>query len=131
MSGESKLLTKGDILNAKDVIVERVEIHERGGHVFVRVISGAERDAFEQEHFRAKSGVPQDFRSRWAQMAICDEHGVALFSSQDVKELGKKSSKALQRVVSAAMALNNATIEAVEETEKNFESGPNDGSGSS
>ena len=42
------ILTKDQILNAKDSVVEKVTISEWGGDVNVKSLTGKERDQFEE-----------------------------------------------------------------------------------
>ena len=43
----SNLLTRDTMLSASDIEIELVEVPEWGGHVFVKGMSGTERDQFE------------------------------------------------------------------------------------
>ena len=43
------LLTKDAILQAQDSKLEKLEVPEWGGHVFIKSMSGTERDNFEAE----------------------------------------------------------------------------------
>jgi hypothetical protein len=125
-------LSKTEILNANDVKVQLVRVPEWGGDVYVRVLSGTERDKFEQS-LRDKNGKVSnlnDYRARFAALVISDEKGTPLFQLADVHALGMKSSVALNRIVEAAQALNAVTDDEVEELTKNSESGLSDDSGS-
>jgi hypothetical protein len=46
-------LTRDSILNAKDLKKELVKVPEWGGEVYVRCMTGSERDAFESEAYQS------------------------------------------------------------------------------
>lgn len=82
---------------------ESVEVPEWGGPVFVREMTGVERDRFEATHAKAPN---DNFRARLAAATICDDAGKRLFSEADVAALGEASSVALDRIGEAALRLN-------------------------
>lgn len=114
-------LTKEQILAAKDTRTEIVSVPEWGGHVCVRVMSGAERDAWEASIVGATGNQRNlaNIRARLVALTACDGEGHRLFSDADVVELGKKSAKALDRVFSAAQKINALTDEDIKELEGN------------
>ncbi len=116
-----RFLTKKDILAAEDVKLELLSVPEWGGHVYVRVMSGTDRDAFEAGIASRPGGPPNlaNVRARLCALCVCDDKGVRLFSDHEVGELGKKSGAALNRVFEAAQRLNALTDEEVEELAKN------------
>ena len=101
------MLTRDSILQADDLPKESVEVPEWGGQVWVRTLSGTERDAFEQSMVNKKNKPNMDnVRARFAVLTICDEAGDRLFKAADADELGKKSAAALDRVFAVAQRLN-------------------------
>lgn len=127
----SQVILSGEqILNAKDVRTELIQVPEWGGSVYVRVLTGGERDNFEAQIRRSKDGVPDDIRARWAALIISDQDGNRLFSDKQVEKLKQKSASALDRILSAGQRLNGMTNEDIEELEKNSESDQSDDSGS-
>jgi hypothetical protein len=116
-------LTRDSILNAKDLKRELVKVPEWGGEVYVRCMTGSERDNFESEAYqvRGKSvDINKDnFRARLLVRVLVDEKGERIFSDQDVAALGDKSGKALDRLFSAAMRVNGLSRDDVEELTKN------------
>ncbi len=126
-----KLLTKEKIFKAKDRPTEDVPVPEWGGTVRVRTLSGSERDAFEESIVETRKGERkvkmQNARAKLVALACIDKDGQLLFSANDVRELGQKSSKALDRVFIAASKLSGISDDDVEELVKNSETGPADG----
>ena len=114
-------LTRDQILSANDRKMESVPVPEWGGTVFVRMMTGTERDAYERAQYDLlKIGqIGVNARAHLLLTTICDEAGARLFSESDVEALGSKSATALDRVVRAATALNALTEVEVEEAAKN------------
>jgi hypothetical protein len=98
------MLTRDQILQADDLPRERVECPEWGGQVFVRMLTGAERDAIETAIGR--NGDWDHVRARFAAAFICDEHGQPLFGEHDIPALSAKSAAVLDRVFDAGQRLN-------------------------
>jgi hypothetical protein len=103
------------ILAANDIKVEKIAIPEWGGDYYVRIISGTDRDSFEEGYADQKMKA---FRARFLVLALCDESGERIFKDEDVAELGKKSSVVLNRVFEEAWKVNAFTQEAVDELGK-------------
>lgn len=117
------MLTKDAILSAHDTKLERVDVPEWGGAVYVRVMTGAERDTFEAECSETtRKGVKlkaDNIRAKLAVRVVCDEGGKRLFADSDVVALGKKSSKALDRIWETANKLSAIREGDLEEVAKN------------
>lgn len=114
-------LTKEQILSAVDIQREVVQIPEWGGEVIVSGVSGAERDDLEQSMIdpgKSQKERMRNFRARLSSMCIVDENGNRLFSESDIETLGKKSAKALDRIVTVAQRLNGLTESDVKEITK-------------
>lgn len=113
------MLTRDQILSAHDMSIERIYVDAWGGTVCVRMLSGRERDRFEQ-WVSSSGGQPRDnIRARLASITICDEAGARVFSDDDVLALGDKSSAALDIVCAAAMRINRLDGNAIETAKKN------------
>lgn len=117
------LLGKEQILNAKDLTHQDVEVKEWGGTVRVRVMTGAERDAFEQSVFKNK-GKDGDlntklYRSKLLVATVVDESNNRLFTEKDIEALGEKSSVPVDKLATAAMKVNGLFASDVEEVIKN------------
>lgn len=135
-------LNREEILKANDLPApERLEVPEWGGEVYVRVMTGVERDAWEAASMRMvgrgrkREMVPklENARARLCAICLCDEKGDRLFSDQDVMALGKKSAAALDRVLTVAQRVNGITQADVDELEGNSgaDQSGDSGSGSS
>jgi hypothetical protein len=131
-------LTRDQILAVNDDEQEEVQIPAWGGSVWVRVLSGAERDQWESSMQSDDDATPAEkqarrfgnLRARSAVLSVCDEQGAPLFVWQDAEWLGKKSSKALDKIWDVFLRINAIRKEEVEELTKNSETTPNDASGS-
>lgn len=100
------MLTRDQILAAADLRIESVDVPEWGGAVGVRVMTGAERDRFEQQMAAAKGRSVDNVRAGLLALCLCDEAGQRLFEDADVRALGDKSASALSRVFDVALRLN-------------------------
>lgn len=112
-------LTAEQILAADDRPIEELEVPEWGGSVFIRTMSGDERDSFEADMVQNRSGDPsrdiRGFRAKLAAHVLCDESGSRLFTDAQIKELGAKSAAALDRVMMKAQSVNRMSNEDIEE----------------
>lgn len=113
------MLTRDQILSAEDRARELVEVPEWGGSVYVSVMSGTARDAWEAALL--KDGKPdlEHMRAKLAAATIVDELGACLFSPADVAALSSRSSVALDRIITVARRLNKLGIEGFEAAKGN------------
>lgn len=136
-----KALSRVDVLEVDDRRLVRVEVPEWGGWLWVRAMTGDQRDAFELQSARRRAqsleaggdklAAMDGIRARLVAAAACDEAGSPLFTAADVVALGKKNGEALDRVFTAARQLNGMGDEEVEELGKaSATSSPNAGLGS-
>ena len=125
-------LTRENILKIQDIQIELVHVPEWGGDVYVKGMTGAERDKFESSLMvlRGKSQTLNmaNIRAKLASLTICDENGKRLFSEQDVQVLSQKSASALQRVFVVAQKLSRIGDEDIEELAEGLKADPFDGS---
>lgn len=124
----SKLLTADEILEAQDLAMERVSVPEWGGDVMVRMMSAADRDAFEASMIKVgPDGVRLPdlslMRAKLVAATVVDADGNRLFTFDQVEMLGRKSAKAMQRVTAVAERLNALGQTALEDAEKNSAAG--------
>ena len=126
------ILTKDQILKANDIKIEKLEVPEWGGTIFVRGLSGTERDKFEasiiEQRGKNQTINMKNIRAKLAVMSICDEKGNLLFEEADIFELAKKSAVALNRVFDKASDLSGLSNEDVKSLAKNSESGVSENS---
>jgi hypothetical protein len=118
-------LNKAAILAAGDYKLEKVTVPEWGGDVYIKTISGVDRDRFEEGYSEQRM---KNFRSRFLVLTLSDENGGRLFTDAEVEELGKKSSLVINRLFDKAWSLNAFTNEAVEELGNDSTVVPSDGS---
>jgi hypothetical protein len=112
---------RSQILGADDLPSESVEVPEWGVTVHVRSMTGRDRDMFEAQMLdMADSGSRmENFRARLAVFCATDEKGKRIFKDTDIKVLGQKSGRALDRVFEVASRLNKLTDADIEDTKKN------------
>lgn len=138
---EMILLTREALLQKDDLKVEKVELSK--GYVFVREMTGHEKDVWEQSMLKQKpsgnknKGVEyettlEDFRAKLAVVTVCDAEGNLLFKPEDAKVLNKMMSATnMERIVTAAQKLNAISEQEKEEILKNSEADQTDNSNSS
>src|SRR4051812_3473909 len=93
------------IIGAADRPTELVPVPEWGTDVYVRVMSGEERDAWERGAFddgKGSGGV----RAKLLVRALCDEAGQRVFADDDAPALSQKSGVVLSRLYDAASRVN-------------------------
>ncbi len=121
------MLTREQILGASDLNTERVDVPEWGGAVFVRPMTAAERDEYEQSMVASRGADEKanlrNVRARLVVVCATDEAGKRIFSETDVEALGAKSARAVNRVFQAASRLNALTTSDVEDLAKNSGAG--------
>lgn len=112
--------SREDILGFDDLTREPVVIPEWGGiTVWVRVMRAAERDWLDAMSLDAEGqALPiqerlQDYRGRVTAITSCNEDGSSIFMLTDAAALGKKSARAIDRIVEVAQRINRMTEEEV------------------
>lgn len=111
-------LDRSAILHAGAIAPVPVEVPEWGGTVYVRPISGAERDAFELA-ITPPHGRLENIRARLVALCACDAQGARLFTDADVPALGALPAVALERVALVARRVNALGAAELEEVGKN------------
>ena len=116
-------LTRDQILSVQDRKTVEVKTPEwgEGTSVFIRTLSGAERDELESANSAAAKGAgfTVDARARFCTAFICDKDGTPLFTLEDIDTLTGKSGSALTRIFAAGMKLNAMRERDLKELEKN------------
>jgi hypothetical protein len=129
------MLTKEQILKAKDLVTQEVDVPEWGGTVIVKGMTGTERDSFEQAIIDTKGKSTKtnlaNIRARLCSLTMVDDKGERLFADSDMIGLGKKAAKAIDRVFAVAQDLNGMSAVDVEELAKNSEAAQSEDSTSS
>ena len=119
------LLDREAILKANDIEKREVYIPEWGGSVYVRGMTGRERDQFEASIIRQRGRDTEinmkNARAKLVVMCTVDQEGNRLFTDADVAPLADKSAKALDRIFAVAQELSGITREDMEELTENFD----------
>ena len=110
------LLTRDAVLGAQDVATKDVAVPEWGGDIRVRSMTVAERNEFSRRTASEESSTT----AAWlVSILSVDEAGKELFTPEDVKALEKRNFKAIERVVTAILAVNGIGEKAIEAAGKN------------
>lgn len=118
-------LNKQDILNVKDSVLERVDVPEWKGEVYLRSITASERGQIEAAAaaFRESKGKDASFARTFTvkivSMSLCDENGARLFDDTEVAKLGQKNAKVIARLAEHAQRLSGFSKDDLDELEKN------------
>jgi hypothetical protein len=116
MTKQTALLTKEQILSVDDLPSEIIDVPEWGGKVKVRSLTGLERDGLE---FQISQQKVRNIRALFVSLSVIDETGNNLFTEDEASVLGKKNSRALDRIFNAAQRLSKLESDSEEELEKN------------
>lgn len=126
-------LSKEQVLSANDKETVLVDIPEWNdqltqeqrdagevAQVLISRMSGSAKDKWEASVV-GKNGGPnfEHMRAKLVASIVVDEKGDLLFDEKDVIKLGKKSSKALDRIIEASNKLNRMSGEDYEKLAKN------------
>lgn len=125
----TQLLDRNSLLKKEPVEIVKVDLGS-DEFVYVRQMSGRERDTFEQSLIKetkdAKGEVTGydrslvDFRAKLAVVTICDEQGNTLLKPTDYETLSiNMSARRLEKIVNEAQKLNAITEEDKENLVKN------------
>lgn len=133
------LLTREGLLAKEELEIVKVDLG-KGDFVYVRQMTGRERDSFERTlveiDIEAKDpSKPQviqrneDFRAKLAAHTVCDEKGDLILKADDFETLSKNiSAKRLEKIITVAQRLNRITEEDKENLVKNSEPTQSEGS---
>jgi len=113
------ILNREAILSAVDLKKELVKVPEWGGEVYISMMTGEARDAWEQGLVGGKGANRDNIRARLVSFTAVDDQGKRLFSNEDAIVLGQKSATALERCVKVAQKLNRLTEQELDDLVKN------------
>ena len=120
----SAIASRDMILSIDDLKTEDVEVPEWGVTVRVREMTGSERGLFEKTISKVSTRPDgttnvemdaQNIRVQLCAMTMVDEEGKRLFGDTELKALGGKSAKAIQRVFDVASRLSGISDDSVED----------------
>ncbi len=128
-------VSKDSILAFKPKPTVKINVPEWGGEVFIRIMSGQERDAYEDETYRVNGADVSvnrlNLRARLLVRCLSDESGARIFASDsDAEALGQTPSPILDKLFSEAAKVNGITPKDEADLAKNSESVLSGGSGS-
>jgi hypothetical protein len=118
-----KTLTRDQLLEAaRTARIERDKLYvpELGGEIWVRGMSGIERDKFEEglrirRGRRAGQSDLRNFRAQLAVRVIVDEHGTRLLNDLDADIFGKVPAGVLDRIIARCTELSGKAAEDVDD----------------
>ena len=113
------ILNRDAILGAVDLKKELVKVPEWGGEVYISMMTGEARDAWEQSLVGGKGANLENIRARLVAFTAVDEEGKRIFTNEDASSLGQKSATALERCVKVAQKLNRLTEQELDDLVKN------------
>jgi len=130
------LLNKERLLTKSVLSIQKVDLG-KGDFVFVREMTGRERDSFEkmilvdEENEKGETVFKRnfkDFRAKIVTMTMCDEKGNLLLDINDVEKLSTNmSASQLEKIVKVTKELNKMDVEDSAELVKNLEAGDTPG----
>ena len=120
---DRKILSRDEILNASDQVIEEVYIPAWNGSVYVKSLTGSERDQFEKNIVEwkgkgknTKAEMKDNIRAKLVVLtAINPETKELLFTRADVDALGRKNASALDALFSKAQELSKLSDEDIDE----------------
>lgn len=118
----SKLLGREAILEVNDCKYTEIEVEEWNGSVRMKVMTGLERDIFEQSLTNRTAKGKREIRGFMVETLVTvlvDEAGKRLFTKEDIEKLNEKSAKVIGDLFDVALELNGMGKDAVEEMRKN------------
>lgn len=106
------------ILGMTQMPVREVELPAWGDQVYVKMLTGLERDAFEVSCQDDKLGF-RNIRARLVVLTACDADGKRLFEDADAVQLGMTPSLELDIIFTEAQKLNGMREEDIKGTAGN------------
>ena len=115
---DKKILDIQAIKNADDRRLVEVDLTEEwGGIVFIKPLSGKQRDWIEVNSGDKRQSLMM--RSKIAVMSVCDANGQLMFTDADIEWLCEKSGVALEKILKAVTSVNAVQAGDIEALEKN------------
>jgi len=131
VSLKDKILSADDLPRKPLIVPEWGITKEDDG--WIRGLTGTERDAYESSvrQFKGQQMVVklENVRARLVSLCLVDGEGVRVFTDKEVKDLGAKSGRVLDRLFDQAAALSGLTADQVEELAEGFGGAQSDEAG--
>lgn len=96
---------------AADIKVEKIAVPEWNTDVYLKVLSGTERDAFEAAYTDQRMN---NFRVRFLVLTLCDDGGERLFDDSQIEVLGKRAAKVISRLFEESWKFNMMSPDAAD-----------------
>ena len=126
------ILSRDAILAAEDRTFEEVACPEWGGSVRIRSITGTQRDTYEQSLIQQRGNSRQmnlrNARAKLIVMCAVDAEGRPLFTEDDIRALGRKNAKPLERLFDACRKLAGLSEDDVDKLTEDFDATQGDDS---
>src|SRR5262245_36624522 len=106
------------------------EIPEWGCTVYLKGMTGRERDRCEKEFGDLEKAGRDNIRARILVRVLLDENAVRIFADEDAEQLGEQPAPILDRLFGEAMFYAGLTKGQREDTLKNSSAGPAGANGS-
>lgn len=129
------LMNRERLLQKEELDVVKVDMAD-GEFVYVRQMTGRERDRFEQSLMQevrdGRGNIDyvrslEDFRAKLAVHTVCDEDGNNILSPEDYPTLSQNMSAfTLEKIINEAQKLNRITDEDAEALVKNLNGDPDE-----
>lgn len=100
-----------EILDVEDFQMRKIDVPAWNTQVWIRTMSGVQRDEIEQMMVDEKRA---NLKSLVAIYSICDEDGNRFYTRSELKDMNRKSGKALDRVFVEAIDLNQMSEDDIE-----------------
>lgn len=110
------MLSKEQILGARDHQIREVDVPEWGGTACVRSLSGASRDRIEAAFMANQT---EGLKALVVAMSLCDADGNLLFGVDEAEQLQEKSGAVLDRLFEAAWEISGLKAGSLEAAEGN------------
>jgi hypothetical protein len=109
---------------ATDCHREAIEVPEWNCTVYIRSITAAEIDSWQDETYQLNGASVeinrQNIRARLVARCLVDETGQRAYADDQAHELGAKNNKVIERLYKVAERLNAVTTKDVEDLAKNL-----------
>lgn len=124
-----KVLSKEQILKANDLNITKVSVPAWGGDVHIRLLTGKERDEYENYIYSLPEDNIRGLRLKLVFMSLCEQDGKRMFDSEeDFELLASKSSDVITDLFKESQKLNAINSGGIEESLVNSETDQNEDS---
>lgn len=117
------LLSREQILNAKDAEFDVVQVPEWGGDVRIKRLTGAQVDHYQQSRIKSNGQIDvRNAKAHLVYLSAVDADGKRLFPTpNDVEKLVLLSNKPLERIAAAVSKLSGLRTQELEGFEPGVE----------